>query len=202
MDPRLDPRPKGSFAYLAAATLAAALGGLLFGFDTAVISGTEGFVKNQFGLSDVAEGWFVSSAILGCILGVIGAGKLSDAFGRKKVLFLSAILFFISAAGCAAAPWYTLLVGFRLVGGLGIGVASMLAPMYISELTPAHLRGASSRSTSSPSRSAWSRPMHPTRSSWDGISVPPLRTQARASTIGWSWKTSGAACSAWEPCRP
>lgn len=141
MDPELDPRPKGSFAYLAAATLAAALGGLLFGFDTAVISGTEGFVKNQFGLDDVAEGWFVSSAILGCILGVIGAGTASDAFGRKKVLFLSAALFFISAVGCAAASWYTLLVGFRLVGGLGIGIASMLAPMYISELTPAHLRG-------------------------------------------------------------
>jgi SP family arabinose:H+ symporter-like MFS transporter len=141
LDSPLDPQPKGSFAYLAAATLAAALGGLLFGFDTAVISGTEDFVKVQFSLDDVAEGWFVSSAIFGCILGVLGAGKLSDAFGRKKVLFLSAALFFISAVGCAAAPWYTLLVGFRLVGGLGIGVASMLAPMYISEITPAHLRG-------------------------------------------------------------
>ena len=141
MDSPLAARAKGSFVYLAAATVAAALGGLLFGFDTAVVSGAEDFVKTQFGLDAVAKGWFVSSAILGCILGVIGAGKLSDAFGRKKVLFLSAVLFFISAVGCAAAGSYRLLIGFRVVGGLGIGVASMLAPMYISEFTPAHLRG-------------------------------------------------------------
>lgn len=117
------------------------LGGFLFGFDTAVISGVVGFVKSEFGMSAVLEGWFVSSALLGCILGVGTSGKLSDSFGRKKVLLLSAVLFTVSAAGCMVAGNVTVLVVFRLIGGLGVGVASMIAPLYISELAPARLRG-------------------------------------------------------------
>jgi MFS transporter, SP family, arabinose:H+ symporter len=135
------PLSQGSFAYMMSAALTAALGGFLFGFDTAVISGTVDAVQQQFAMSALMKGWFVSSAILGCILGVSVAGKLSDALGRKLILLLSALLFLLSAIGCAVAPNATLLIVARLAGGLGIGIASMLAPLYISEFTPPHLRG-------------------------------------------------------------
>jgi SP family arabinose:H+ symporter-like MFS transporter len=127
--------------YLALVCAVAALGGFLFGFDTAVISGVVGFVKQEFSLSAAMEGWFVSSALLGCIIGVAAAGKLSDTYGRKKVLVLSALLFTLSATGCMLAHGDTLLISFRLIGGLGIGVASMVSPLYISEFSPAKLRG-------------------------------------------------------------
>jgi SP family arabinose:H+ symporter-like MFS transporter len=123
------------------ASLTATIGGFLFGFDTAVISGTISFVKSQFGLSTLEEGWFVSSALVGCILGVVIAGSLSDRFGRKKVLFLSSLLFLLSTLGCTLAPTYVLLVIARLVAGMGIGVASMLSPLYISEIAPPASRG-------------------------------------------------------------
>lgn len=119
----------------------AALGGFLFGFDTAVISGVLEFVVNDFHFSLLMEGWFVSSALLGCIIGVAAAGKLSDMYGRKKVMLLSASLFFLSALGCMLATNSTLLISFRLVGGLGIGVASMVCPLYIAEFSPSHFRG-------------------------------------------------------------
>ena len=127
--------------YLWIICFVAALGGFLFGFDTAVISGTVGFVKAKFAFDAVMEGWFVSSALVGCVLGVAVAGKLSDSFGRKKVLILSAFLFLISAAGSAVAVTHALLIIARLVGGIGVGIASMLSPMYISEISPPHLRG-------------------------------------------------------------
>ncbi|HYH55749.1 MAG TPA: sugar porter family MFS transporter, partial [Anseongella sp.] len=127
--------------YLTLVCAVAALGGFLFGFDTAVISGVIGFVKGEFGMSAAMEGWFVSSALLGCIIGVAMAGKLSDSFGRKKVMLLSAVMFTASAAGCMVAGNETVLIIFRLVGGLGIGIASMVSPLYISEFAPARLRG-------------------------------------------------------------
>ncbi len=127
--------------YLLMLALAAALGGFLFGFDTAVISGTEGFVKNKFLLDALAEGWFVGIALLGCIAGVLIAGYLSDRFGRKPVLMLSAILFSLSAAGCAISSSYIQLIIYRLVGGLGIGVASIVSPLYISEISIPRMRG-------------------------------------------------------------
>lgn len=129
------------FAYLTLICIIAALGGFLFGFDTAVISGVVGFVKDEFAMSAAMEGWFVSCALLGCIIGVSFAGKLSDSYGRKKVLLLSALLFTISAIGCMLAKGETVLISFRFVGGLGIGVASMVSPLYISEFSPARLRG-------------------------------------------------------------
>ena len=130
-----------SSTYLYLVCLVAALGGFLFGFDTAVISGTVSLVKNDFRLSAVSEGWFVSCALLGCIIGVSFSGKLSDKYGRKIVLILSAVLFLASALGCMLSGSFTMLIVFRLIGGLGIGVASMVSPLYISEFSPSRYRG-------------------------------------------------------------
>jgi sugar porter (SP) family MFS transporter len=128
-------------SYLFFIALTAALGGFLFGYDTAVISGTIGFVKSKFALDAVMEGWFVSSALVGCIAGVSMAGELSDRFGRKKALIASGFLFSISAFGCAISATHTQLIIYRLLGGIGVGVASMLSPLYISEVSPAKVRG-------------------------------------------------------------
>jgi MFS transporter, SP family, arabinose:H+ symporter len=119
----------------------AALGGFLFGFDTAVVSGTLLFVKKQFAMSTVAEGWFVSSALVGSISGVAIAGYMSDKIGRKKVLILSSVLFFITALGCMLAKSEAQLIIYRFIGGLGIGIASIISPMYLSEISPAKIRG-------------------------------------------------------------
>lgn len=132
---------RGSFLYLFLACGVAALGGLLFGFDTAVISGVEGPLQQQFHLSAKMHGWVVSSALVGCLLGSAVAGAISDRFGRKKVLLLAAVLFAVCAIGSAIPrePWH--LVVARLIGGVGIGIASMLSPMYIAEIAPSKLRG-------------------------------------------------------------
>ena len=122
-------------------SLIASLGGFLFGYDTAVISGTLSMVRKQFELNAGMEGWYVSSALLGCILGVSGAGWLSDKYGRKRVLLLTGALFSVSAIGCAMSLSFTTLVLYRLVGGLGVGIASMLSPLYISEISPPAMRG-------------------------------------------------------------
>ena len=119
----------------------AALGGFLFGFDTAVISGTITMVKSRFAMDAIMEGWFVSCALLGCIIGVSFAGKMGDSYGRKRVLMLSGLLFMFSAMGCVFPTHEGVLILFRFLGGVGVGVASILAPLYISELSPAHLRG-------------------------------------------------------------
>lgn len=132
-------KPKKSYLFLV--SFVAAMGGFLFGFDTAVISGTISYVTNDFNLNPVSEGWFVSCALLGCIIGVSISGKLSDAYGRKIVMIISAILFLFSAVGCMVAESFNTLILFRLIGGLGIGVASMVSPLYISEFAPSRLRG-------------------------------------------------------------
>ncbi len=122
-------------------TAVSALGGLLFGFDTAVISGTIGMVRDQFQMGVDLEGWFVSSALAGCVIGVAFAGISSDAIGRKRVLFSSAVFFLISAIGCSLSSTVNMLIGFRIIGGLGIGIGSILSPLYIAELSPTKLRG-------------------------------------------------------------
>jgi MFS transporter, SP family, arabinose:H+ symporter len=131
----------GSRLYLSLACLVAALGGLLFGFDTAVISGTIDPLEAQYRLSALMKGWIVSSALIGCLIGSAVAGTLSDRFGRKWILLLSAVLFALCAIGSAIpqCPWH--LVVARLIGGCGIGIASMLSPLYIAEISPARLRG-------------------------------------------------------------
>ena len=127
--------------YINTLAIIASLGGFLFGYDTAVISGTINFVSAQFHLDAISTGWYVSSALVGCISGVAMAGVLSDKYGRKKVLILSALFFGVSAIGCTFAIGFNDLVLYRFIGGLGIGVASMVSPLYISELSPAHKRG-------------------------------------------------------------
>ncbi|MBT3384768.1 MAG: sugar porter family MFS transporter [Prolixibacteraceae bacterium] len=122
-------------------TITASLGGLLFGYDTAVISGTLSMVRSQFVLNAAMEGWYVSSALVGCVIGVSFAGWLSDKNGRKKVLILAAILFTISAIGCTFSNSFSTLILYRMLGGMGVGIASMLSPMYISEISPPKIRG-------------------------------------------------------------
>ena len=131
----------GSAWYLAGICLVASIGGLLFGFDTAVISGAVDLVQIQYGLDDWAKGLFAASALFGCVAGAAVAGAAGDRFGRKPVLIVSAVLFFASSIGCAVAPEYWQLFASRFVAGVGIGMASVLAPMYISEFAPPHLRG-------------------------------------------------------------
>lgn len=127
--------------YLGLITLVAALGGFLFGFDMAVVSGIIEPVKQQFALSSSQEGLFVSCALLGCIAGVAFSGYLSDKIGRKKVLFISAILFLVSAVGFTFADAYPMLIVFRILAGMGVGAASNVSPLYISEVAPASKRG-------------------------------------------------------------
>ncbi|HYE58922.1 MAG TPA: sugar porter family MFS transporter [Rhodothermales bacterium] len=127
--------------YLLGITLVAALGGLLFGFDTAVIAGTIPFITQYFGLSEAMLGWAVSSMLLGCMAGTLVAGSLADRYGRKPVLIGTAVFFFISAVGSAVPTTLTTFVAARMLGGLAVGTASMLSPVYIAEVAPAHLRG-------------------------------------------------------------
>lgn len=121
--------------------LTVAIGGLLFGFDTAVISGTIGPIKNQFNLDTIREGWLVSSGLAGCIVGVLVAGILSNRVGRKRTILLAATMFLASGIGCAVAGGVTGLIVARVIGGIGVGMASVLSPMLISEFAPASRRG-------------------------------------------------------------
>ncbi len=132
-------------SYLLLITIISALGGLLFGYDTGVINGAQFYLSKYFELTDALKGWVVGSALLGCFVGAIVAGKLSIKIGRKKSLIISAILFTISAYGSGLPSLFpetvTVLVIFRIIGGLGIGIASMNAPMYIAEIAPGNIRG-------------------------------------------------------------
>lgn len=123
-------------------SVVAAIGGILFGYDTAVISGTTGVVSAQFGLSTLQQGWYVGCALIGSIIGVAVAGILSDNLGRKKTMLISALMFSISAIGCALCADFPQLVAYRMIGGFGIGVVSIVSPVYISEVAPARNRGA------------------------------------------------------------
>lgn len=122
-------------------TLVAAIGGLLYGLDTVVINSALPFFKSFFQLNDFMTGWAVSSALLGCIIGAIGIGKPSDIYGRREMLKLSAFLFLVSAVGTGYASEINSFILFRFVGGLAIGAASVLLPIYISEIAPATHRG-------------------------------------------------------------
>lgn len=127
--------------YVIFLAIVAAVGGILFGYDTAVISGTTEIVKNQFQLSDMKEGWYVGCAIIGSIIGVLAAGTLSDYLGRKLTMLISAVFFTASAIGCTFCSSFDGLVAYRIIGGVGIGIVSIVSPIYISEISPAKIRG-------------------------------------------------------------
>ncbi|MGM9475957.1 MFS transporter [Pedobacter sp. GSP4] len=122
-------------------TLIASLGGVLFGFDMAVVSGVLPLLHKQYSFNSAMEGWIVSCALIGCISGVLFSGILSDRLGRKKMLTISAALFLVSAIGCSIAIDLKMLIIFRIIGGMGVGIASNIVPLYISEIAPINKRG-------------------------------------------------------------
>jgi len=141
MNSQTDHTKSGSLVYLTLTVLVATLGGLLFGYDTAVISGAIGFLQQHFGLTATMKGWAAASALAGCVIGVAMAGEMNDRLGRRTTLLVSALLFLISAIGTAMPRTLTEFIVFRIVGGLGVGAASMTSPMYIAEISPARIRG-------------------------------------------------------------
>jgi sugar porter (SP) family MFS transporter len=140
---QMESKPKSevkAFVYVAVGV--AAIGGLLFGYDTGVISGAIIFVKKQFSLSATMEEIVVSSVLAGAVLGAILGGVLTERYGRRKLIILSGIIFTASAIGSALAPTVSWLIAGRIVSGIAIGMASFISPMYIAELAPAKVRGA------------------------------------------------------------
>jgi sugar porter (SP) family MFS transporter len=134
-------QPSTNLAYLLPICLVATLGGLLFGYDTGVISGAIEPMTVKFALTDFMKGWVSGCVLIGCAAGVLLVGPLSDRFGRKVAMFLAALMFLTSAIGTAVPDDITTFIIFRIIGGLGIGIASISTPMYIAEITPAHIRG-------------------------------------------------------------
>ena len=141
MNDQLVSQEKGSIVYVMAVCLVAALGGLLFGYDTGVINGAIGPLEEYFALDARGKGWATGCALLGCAIGAAVAGVLSDRLGRKKVLIISAILFLVSAVGTALPRDIATFIIFRMIGGVGVGAAAMSSPMYIAEISPARIRG-------------------------------------------------------------
>ena len=132
---------QANWRYLIPICLVATLGGLLFGYDTGVISGAIEPLTAKFGLSDFMKGWTSGCVLIGCATGVLVVGPLSDRFGRKLAMTLAALMFLLSAIGTAVPPDVWTFIVFRVIGGIGIGIASISTPMYIAEITPAHIRG-------------------------------------------------------------
>ncbi|WP_123053689.1 sugar porter family MFS transporter [Clostridium sp. JN-1] len=132
---------KGSIVFIVFISIAAAFGGLLYGYDSALISGAIDSIQARFQFGSAMVGFVVSSILIGGAIGVLLSGSFSDYIGRKKVLIISAILFAVSSIFQATAPSVTIIVLARLVGGLGIGMASVLSVTYISEIAPSHIRG-------------------------------------------------------------
>ena len=128
-------------SYLYCLTVFAAVGGFLFGYDLSIIAGAIPFLKNEFSPSPWLLGFAASSAVMGCILGALGFGVLTDRWGRKKALYLGAILLGLSAVGTTLPTTMLGFSIFRIVGGMGVGLISIVSPMYIAEVAPAHLRG-------------------------------------------------------------
>jgi MFS transporter, SP family, xylose:H+ symportor len=132
---------QGSVEYVTQICLVATLGGLLFGYDTAVIAGAIGFLEVHFEMDPTMVGWAAGCALVGCIAGAAAAGWFSDRFGRRNALIVAAMMFLVSAIGTAIPRTLTEFILFRIIGGVGVGMASMTSPMYIAEISPARLRG-------------------------------------------------------------
>ena len=129
-------------AYVWLVAMVGALGGLLFGYDWVVIGGAKAFYEQYFQLqSPSLEGWAMSCALIGCLVGAVTSGGLSNRFGRKRVLTLAALIFAVSSLGTGLAEDFLAFVAWRMLGGYAIGLASGISPMYIAEISPAHLRG-------------------------------------------------------------
>ncbi len=135
-------QPKTNDLYIILITIVAALGGFLFGFDSGVINGTVTGLKIAFNSEDIGSGFNVASMLLGCAVGAFFAGRLGDLFGRKTMLFVAAVFFIISAWGSGIATSSIEFIVYRIIGGLAVGAASVMAPAYISEIAPAKYRGA------------------------------------------------------------
>src|SRR5208283_3895613 len=131
-----------NFSYIWLISVVAALGGLLFGYDWVVIGGAKPFFERYFHLAGATQsGWANSCALIGCLVGALVAGALSDKFGRKRLLILSAFLFAVTSLGNALAGNFPIFIFWRMLGGVAIGLASNLSPMYIAEVAPAQMRG-------------------------------------------------------------
>src|SRR5512140_15612 len=134
--PAASPSPtvRTNLSYLVPICLVATLGGLLFGYDTGVISGAIEFLTARFHLDVVMKGWASGCVLIGCAAGVLIVGPLSDRFGRKSAMFLAAIIFLVSAVGTALPQHIWMFIVFRFLGGVGIGIASISTPMFIAEI--------------------------------------------------------------------
>jgi MFS transporter, SP family, arabinose:H+ symporter len=132
---------KINMRFITLVSFVAALGGLLFGFDTAIISGTIPYLTSYFKLDEYMLGWSVSSILIGCAVGAMIAGKLADKYGRRFVLIMCAILFAVSGIGAGLSEQLSVFILFRLIGGLGVGAAALVSPMYIAEVAPPSIRG-------------------------------------------------------------
>lgn len=135
-------KAKYNLGYVSLISIVAAMGGLLFGWDWVVIGGAKPFFQRYFALTNEAQiGWANSCALIGCLVGALAAGALSDKLGRKRLLIVSALLFAVTSLGNALAQNFTIFIFWRILGGVAIGLASNLSPMYIAEIAPAQLRG-------------------------------------------------------------
>ena len=132
---------KVNMAFVAAIVAVATIGGFMFGYDSGVINGTQEGLEKAFNLSKLGTGLNVGAILIGCAVGAFAAGRLADVWGRRTVMIISALLFLVSALGTGAAHTSIVFIVFRLIGGLGVGAASVLCPVYISEVTPANIRG-------------------------------------------------------------
>lgn len=132
-----------NYTFLLSISLVAALGGLLFGYDWVVIGGAKPFYELYFGItnSPALQGWAMSSALVGCVAGAAVAGKLADSYGRRPILIVAAVLFSLCALGTGASETFTVFIIWRIIGGVGIGIASTISPLYIAEIAPQETRG-------------------------------------------------------------
>jgi SP family arabinose:H+ symporter-like MFS transporter len=139
----MDQKFSFNYRYILGISLVSAMGGLLFGYDWVVIGGAKPFYEKFFGIVDYPrlQGWAMSCALAGCLMGSLLSGLMSDRYGRKRLLILAALVFIVSALGTGASDHFAPFVGYRILGGVAIGLASNLSPMYIAEITPASIRG-------------------------------------------------------------
>ncbi len=136
-----DTRTTSNLPYVIFLGATAALGGMMFGFDLAIIVGAGPFLIQHFGLGDLGLGWAYSSLLFGCVLGSVLAGRLTDTYGRQRILLIVAALFLVTSIATGAAPTFTVLILARFAGGIAVGGVSVLSPMYVAEVSPPSIRG-------------------------------------------------------------